>query len=520
MTGLDGKKFFHEIKEGLPIPGGFREAPEGIDELAGWAVDNEIWPIVARYKDIVINDDAMRNFLGGYDRLLNFWKLGATAMNPGFHGRNTLSGVWQGYLHHGSGYMNPYLHTTAKRVLQGADGVLTTANRTYTYKELNTMLTDTGSLWKGQLGVDIPKEFGKAVDDLVTPTKTLAQKAKFGVKHPARGARAVGTAVENEQRAADFILSLSKGIDPLEASRQTKHFFFDYNALTPFERNIMRRTFPFYTWMRKNIPLELEQMVAQPNKFIGIHKFKTAAGVMAGETEKERQTQSQWFKELYPIKVPEPLASGLHLALGIDKTKVMYWNPNLPPQDLNRLNLSELVTSLTPPAKVAMELYFNKNIFFDEEIEQYKGQRHKVPGYINTLRAFIPDDSPIFKSLKMEFRKRNGKNVMVMPAKQRYLLDQISPFMKNVGNAMETLPPGKEKSRLTAWLLGVKFVGLDVKQETMERTLERQEELKDLIQLSKSRGQIPRGAVRKKGPLGQPRYEVPDQGIGGGVLGR
>jgi hypothetical protein len=50
------------------------------------------------------------------------------------------------------------------------------------------------------------------------------------------------------------------------ASQEVKAALFDYQDLSRFERNVMKRVFPFYTWTRKNIPAQLKTLVQNPQR--------------------------------------------------------------------------------------------------------------------------------------------------------------------------------------------------------------------------------------------------------------
>jgi hypothetical protein len=49
---------------------------------------------------------------------------------------------------------------------------------------------------------------------------------------------------------------------------QTRAIHFDYSDLTPFERNVMKNVIPFYTFMRNNLPYQVQMALTQPNKVL------------------------------------------------------------------------------------------------------------------------------------------------------------------------------------------------------------------------------------------------------------
>ena len=58
------------------------------------------------------------------------------------------------------------------------------------------------------------------------------------------------------------------------ASQQVKNALFDYRDVSKFERNVLKRTMPFYTWTRKNIPAQLKHLVLNPERAEKLHLAK------------------------------------------------------------------------------------------------------------------------------------------------------------------------------------------------------------------------------------------------------
>jgi len=58
------------------------------------------------------------------------------------------------------------------------------------------------------------------------------------------------------------------------ASQQVKASLFDYRDVSKFERNVLKRTMPFYTWTRKNIPAQLKHLVLNPERAEKLHLAK------------------------------------------------------------------------------------------------------------------------------------------------------------------------------------------------------------------------------------------------------
>ena len=50
------------------------------------------------------------------------------------------------------------------------------------------------------------------------------------------------------------------------AAQEVKKSLFDYSDVSRFERDVLKRFMPFYTWTRKNIPAQLASLVKNPQR--------------------------------------------------------------------------------------------------------------------------------------------------------------------------------------------------------------------------------------------------------------
>lgn len=66
------------------------------------------------------------------------------------------------------------------------------------------------------------------------------------------------------------------------AGQEVKASLFDYNDVSKFERDVLKRFMPFYTWTRKNIPAQLRALVKNPQRaeklHLAIEQFEHDAG--------------------------------------------------------------------------------------------------------------------------------------------------------------------------------------------------------------------------------------------------
>jgi hypothetical protein len=263
---------------------------------------------------------------------------------------------------------------------------------------------------------------------------------------------------------------------------------FDYGDLTDFEKNLMKRIFPFYTWMRKNIALQFEQMMKQPAKYGNVARFKTAVErASPGVDDRWAPTH---FPELYAIRTPLRTGQGSPL----------YLNPNLPFQDLHKAFSPRDWVSSIAPWKVIFEFISNKNFFSDQPIERYKGEMAPIEWLSsiqksdNRLAGKIAD----LIGAKQIYEPETEQWVWGLPPQVKYAIEQASPFLRNIDRltsfAVADVPSFRKEKRpwdAISKLFGVKFLPYNVKSEFERRTFERRDVLRDLIKSKKKQGLLP-----------------------------
>lgn len=261
-------------------------------------------PIESLHIPADIGDDAVR-FIEGFvkpdvaapilqvvDWYTQLFKAGNTTPFPAFHVRNFASGVWQNLV---GGAMGMGSYKLAKSLLSGTgDEKLLKGLReipgfeTGTIEEnaskLRDMLyiynvTGQGRTKDATKGVfRDPQQFfegqipGKSGNEMtlsggISKLSDIWKKdSTFGdrVTAPLRSGQDVGNWVEGLNRAAGFIELLKKGYDPAVAAAKTNAMHVDFNNLSRFERNVMKRAIPFYSWLRGAIPHAVMDIIEHP----------------------------------------------------------------------------------------------------------------------------------------------------------------------------------------------------------------------------------------------------------------
>lgn len=366
---------------------------QGMTQVKLWGKFYETTPEIARELQRVapqLTDTGMKSFLKTYDKIQGTWKLSVTSLFPSFHARNAVSNVWLGWL---GGNKNPETYRQAlklqwygnkiKRGQKVKDETIKIGKRSFKLSELWKMGGESGVIGTGWMGGEFTRKLALNKGDL-----------SFWTRAPKR----LGTAVENNARIAMLLDRLGKGDDLFSAATHTKKFLFDYGDLTDFEKNVMKRIIPFYTWMRKNIALQLDQITKQPGKYTAmLHAQK---GIESMSPADEEKFLPEWMRE-----------EELYVRLPGKK----YFNPDLPFQDLAKLTLSdrtvrEIVNPITPLIKGLFEIAANKDIFrgkplADQRLPKNRFAREKIKKeLLNNLRF-----STVFKRATDEDRGKLDK---------------------------------------------------------------------------------------------------------------
>jgi len=194
--------------------------------------------------------------------------------------------------------------------------------------------------------------------------------------------RALGTNIENHARLMNFYLDLSKTGDATLSAIKTKKFFFDYNELTLFEKNVMKRIVPFYSWMRKNIPLQFEQLLKQPAKYTGLLKAK-------GEIEREidlPKHMPDFVRSGFPIFTSEDMKGRPQAFLlrnfipAVDIEQVIGRGAEIAPGTKVPEIVRTIISSIGPQFRSPVEQALNLNLFFGRPIERFPGETEPILG--------------------------------------------------------------------------------------------------------------------------------------------
>jgi hypothetical protein len=461
-----------------------------------------------------------RHFMNSLMTVQNVWK-GYAVFSPGFHMRNMFSNIWLNTL---GGVDNPATYIKALRLQRGGGANISVKagdNVTYKGQEIYELarkhgLIGTGPISKefgleaekellanlalGRSGKDIAgkirqapgmdeilemsgggkitrKEFAALIAETspgVTPMQAAGQI--FGPQNVAlKINRRVGEAFEHNARITHFIDKMGKGYTPAEAAKSTKKYLYNYSDLTDFERDVMRFAMPFYSWMRFNIPNMFVSLLEKPARFAAL-SAKPQQMIESLSADWQEIPTPDYFQRLratrFPKGVSEMLAGANATMLpsegDVPQTGLqpVYVHADLPFQDINSLNWKDIVSGMTPLAKIIFETTPDKgySFFLERNIERYPGEPARIaPPFM---------DEPL-----------TGKTENV--------LRTLAPTYGKVQRLRERADRGQLAAQLLTEVGGIKAIQVDIDQVNRAKMYKKREVLRNLKMKMRELGQMP-----------------------------
>lgn len=185
-----------------------------------------------------------------------------------------------------------------------------------------------------------------------------------------------------------------------DAGEAVRKILFDPNDLTSFERNTMKRIIPFYTFTKKNLAFQIENLSKNGANY---HKlFKAQDSALKSITDGNEENMQEWLRNNMYIPIPY---------LGEDGSyRVM--RATLPFGSLVEMvddPLSAVVSSATPFAKLPFELLTNKNAFTGADLEKFPGQKStNIPFLTKKQEHLLGSSTGLDVPIKNAYRAYSG----------------------------------------------------------------------------------------------------------------
>lgn len=485
-------------------PTGYVKA--GAKELDGLVFHPAIAEQIDKFGKAFIDDESTKGLLQAFDKVQNLWKASVTSIFPAFHGRNALSNVFLNFLDIGGSALSPakhYLSTTLlknngdavrleKIILKGGDAVVAAKSQLDTLLNKTVLTDDFGKVWTfGTIRKEIKDRrvaFGDEFTGFLDIRESIAEKLGTAVMggSKVKGAlkavnpvsqsnvafkagRAVGNKIEQQARIVNFITNLEKTGDVVTAAERTKQFLFDYTNLSEFEKNVMRRLVPFYTFTRKNLELQVTQLAKQPGKLATQAKLFT--NISKGFSDSA-------LSEEETMGLPQYLKEGLDIVYKRDGSKVEIINNLGTPieQIFSVLKPNALLGSITPIVAVPLQAAIGKHFFFDKNLKD-----------VNDATAF--KNAPQFIKDYIGFTIRKNKDgsdrYVALNPTRLFIINNIPPssrVIQTIGQLEAENVSGKLK--ILRQLTGIKPYGVDLDEQQLYAEKQKIRDFQDLLDAS------------------------------------
>ena len=331
----------------------------------------------------------------------------------------------------------------------------------------------------GQAVDAVELEYGlrnaRSLEMLVGGRKTVGGK-QTGVSFNPTSPRFVAfQSVRTVNSWVEDIVRIGVGMDTLRYGGSTDAALeriaksqFDYDELTSWERDWAKRFIPFYTWTRKNVPYQLKQLAAHPEKY---NRLLSAKRNLELGTEEEHVVPD-YYLEPFGIRLPFSFRGAQ-----------VYSAPDLPFQDLARYGgkkgvkgaLQTVASGVTPIIKTPLEAAFGKQIFtgipFTGRYQQAPAPIASIPGVMEALGAA----NMAKKNRRGEWRMRDHDIYVVMgllptiglirrmfPNEEKYQRNQIRTLLSTLGGVSVQFNTPETQSN---WLRNQKYEVLDDRQD-------------------------------------------------------
>jgi hypothetical protein len=462
---IAGRKFLDEASQfGIKAdvaPASYKTIPE----IPGLKFEPAVANQLTRSYKALTNQEEINKFLKLYDGAQNWWKMWSLGVRPAYHAKNTIGNLWNSYL---GGLTNPLLYGQAGAFqVKMAKNNLSGEIAGYPTKELYDAMMSRGVFGQGQYGGDI--------------SRTLESQIAGGNKNPftlatsnpiLQGGFKLGQTVEDNARIALFIDQLNKGASFDKAGNHVRKYLFDYGDVNPFEKDVLKRLMPFYTWSRKNIPLQLEALATQPDK---INKINLAINNIQQANQVEQPDLSQvpsYIREQAPVYVGSNAEAGTVSAVPLTNliptfdiaSLTKFLNTETAPEGIKKGKLgdalSTVLSGVSPLLKAPLELLANYDFFRKKTIQEFEGQTVDFLGIpMPPWLAKVASNIIVLN----EFDRANPGSIfgsrMVDPVTKE--VTTLNSFF-GLGTPREARTDLPEEQRLTQYLTGIRIFDIDM----------------------------------------------------------
>jgi len=471
LTGLTAKQFQELFNDDSLMWGAWRIA--GDQEFA----DQVTYSLLAVQK---MNDrEQVTGFLKWFDRTHNWLKAQMVA-TPGFVTRNIMGGMFNMWTEDIPLSATLSTGKMIKKAYQEGSGDLLAGLRAMDQTpevRFAIQLVEMGAHGGGQAASMVEHNLRLTRKmEWIFGTKDGAAKGWRINLNPIDAQFALYSGVRHANTYAEEMLRLATGIHAMkvggsldDAIDMIYRLHFNYGNLSSRESDWFKRLFPFYTWSRNNLPLQMTQMARNPRRYNRLLSIKRN---LEYGTEEEGTVPS-YFLEPFGFRMPFSIAGSQ-----------VYSVPDLPFQDLLRFDptgvgftdaAQHILSAGSPMIKVPLEYWGGKQFF---KGIPYSGRYQQVPVVWENIPGLMPALSTI------GWAEKNNRGEWKMTDQRIAVMDGLMPY---IGRLRRAVPNERRYQERVVQTLVSTLGGMSVRintpyEQEMQRirdVIERDEALQD-----------------------------------------
>jgi len=221
---------------------------------------------------------------------------------------------------------------------------------------------------------------------------------------------------ETYSRMSGFIQGLRMGYSPKQAAAVVEDNLFDYlHGLTKIEKSFIRRVMPFYSFQRFAIPQVLRTLVRQPGNAATTNKIvNLMEKLIVPDAEKMSEAERETFGDTLLVEQPR-LFTGFDKEgranfnifnnfSPLDALSLMVYDQKTDKLDLERTVQRTFLAALAPYLKIPLEMAIGQNFFTGKALET--GGRIGQLSYITNNTPQIVKD---FIGWEDRYNERSGE---------------------------------------------------------------------------------------------------------------
>lgn len=509
----------------------------GMDDV--YLMPNELAKSVKNAFKPFASEESVKGFAKGFDNGMYVWKSMATAMRVAFHPRNAMGGMWHMYLAGVNPAVIPSRLAAAGRVQLNSKSFVVNgftakdlnkaadrfgvkgygymgSDMPQTFQKQVNIATSGGKVGKA-LGVEAPsgitgapkaafqtyaqagRKVGSTIEDNGRLATMIDQIKKTGLQKASLGELSELKKVEDElaaimksvkpgiaashpmvkklsDKAARLRVKVNREVELSKIADHVKDFHYDYSEVTELERKVMGRGIPFYKWLRKNTPRQIQSLMTKPEKFARLADFQRDLWPDTEKTPIEKAVMPGWMQK-----------GGVRKTNMVDSDgNPIFYKVDLPVEDLhNMLGLETYMGALNPIVAIGL-CAVNVKLWPEGGNISKPGQLTKAPFWADML------PQPLKKLCNVKpIQTPDGPRLGMSP-QWKYALSTALPFLKQWEIAYPT-GTGKYvveknlKYKLISDFTGIKFIPLDVGKAAKSEMYKRKEGIRHIKSAAKQR---------------------------------